>query len=184
MITLKKLWTYEDYYRLNDGKRYEVIEGELIEMAPAPNFRHQRISKYLFSKLDFFITKRGLGLVQYAPLDVKLDNTNTVQPDIIYISKQNYSVIDERGVFGSPDLLVEILSPSNTDHDTKRKYKLYERFGVKEYWIVDPKKREVEVYTLKEDQYELFEKGEKVKSKLLSDFEVEFKELEEDELYN
>lgn len=178
MKTLHKLWTYEDYYRLTDDKRYEVIDGELIEMAPAPYYQHQRILVKLLTLLNSYIEKKNMGHVTCAPVDVRLDDTNCVQPDIFYIANENKKIIKKKGVFGSPDLVIEILSHSKK-RDRKIKYKLYEKFGVKEYWIIDPDKREIEVFVLEGDRYKLFMKGDKVKSKLLGDFELEFSELED-----
>ncbi len=179
-VTNKKTWTYEDYYNLDDEKRYEVMEGELIEMAPAPNYSHQRISGNLHGLLWNYVRKNKLGDIVTAPTDVILDELNTFQPDIIFISNENQKIIQECGVFGSPDLLVEILSKSTKSKDRGVKYKAYQNFGVKEYWIIDPMKRTVEVFVLENAKYLshcLVQNNEKLQSRIFPDFAVSFSDL-------
>jgi Uma2 family endonuclease len=138
--------TYEDYLSLpDDGKRYELIDGELI-VNPSPNARHQRVSRRLFVILNDYVEGNRLGEIFYAPLDVELMPANVVEPDIIYISNARAGVVVDRHVHGAPDLLVEILSESNRRHDEIVKRVLYERSGVDEYWIVDPDVERFRVY--------------------------------------
>jgi len=181
MSTIKhKIWTYDDYYNLNDGKRYEVIEGELIEMTAAPSFKHQTVSTNLFKKIDRYVEENDMGLVRYAPLDIKLNEINTLQPDLIYLSYENFHLIDDRGVFGAPDLVVEILSPSNPNHDKVLKYQIYEKFKVQEYWIVDPKNSSIKIYVLENNKFVLFSdttKSEIMKSQLLSKLNFNYEQL-------
>src|SRR6185436_15866908 len=103
-----KRWTYEEYYQLDDDQRYEIIDGNLL-MAPAPDTWHQDLSKKLFRFLDQFVMRNHLGTVFYAPVDVVLDEENTVQPDIVFISTASAGIIQRRAIFGTPELLVELI---------------------------------------------------------------------------
>lgn len=141
-------YTYEDYLKTPDDKRYELIEGDLL-MTPSPTTRHQRIVLRLGAALFIFVTDNKLGEVFVAPYDVHLDGENVVQPDILFISKERLNIMGEKNVQGAPDLVVEILSESTAYRDTIHKKNLYARFGVKECWLVAPEDNIVEVYTLK-----------------------------------
>src|SRR5438067_8190001 len=99
-------WTYEEYYRLDDEQRYEIIGGNLL-MAPAPDTWHQDWSRKLFRLIDRVVTSQDLGEVFFAPIDVVLDEENTVQPDLVFISKSRTSILQRRAIFGAPDLLIE-----------------------------------------------------------------------------
>jgi len=173
-------WTYEDYYRLNDEQRYEIIDGNLL-MAPAPDTWHQDWARNLFRILDDYVLERKLGKVFFAPLDVVLDPENTVQPDLIFVAAANLRIIQRRAIFGVPDLLVEFVSPSSVRRDRYDKRDLYARFGVKEYWIGDPANKALEILTLKEGRYELHcsadEKG-KVGSLILTGLEFDLTEIQ------
>jgi Uma2 family endonuclease len=123
---------------LPEGTLAEVIDNTLY-MSPAPNPFHQEISINLSSYLNVYVLENKLGKVFEAPIDLYLDEeSDAVQPDILFISKGNSLRIDREGLHGSPDLIIEILSPGNKNHDLVKKKDLYEKFGVKEYWIVDP----------------------------------------------
>jgi Uma2 family endonuclease len=178
-LTEKKRWTYQEYVELDDDKRYEIIEGELL-MSPAPNFQHQIISRDLGTILWGYVQQKDLGEVVFAPLDVILDEENVVEPDIVFIAKENLAIVHAKGIIGSPDVLIEILSPSSLYRDKYQKKELYERFKVKEYWIVDPANSTIEVFVLQETGYTLFsfaaEKG-KIQSKVIEGFEVEIAEI-------
>ncbi len=175
MKVKEKVWTYKDYLELNDNKRYEVINGRLYEM-PAPHFEHQVISKYLFLKLNTFVEHKSLGVIIYSPFDVILSEDTVVQPDIVFISKENLRNVKEGRLYGSPDLVVEIVSPTSYYRDRYEKFRIYEEAGIKEYWIVYPGEKAIEVWVLKEGKYELHSiasgKG-KVKSEVLKGFEVD-----------
>ena len=149
-----KRWTYDDYCRLGDAQRYEIIGGNLL-MAPAPDTWHQNWTFELASILREHVRKHGLGRVFVAPLDVVLDPENTVQPDIIFVSAARSGIVQRPAIFGVPDLLVELVSPSSVQRDRYDKRELYARFGVKEYWIGDPANRALEILTLKDGRYEL-----------------------------
>jgi Uma2 family endonuclease len=176
-------YTYWDYLKFDDEKRYEVIYGELI-MVPAPNTEHQHFSRNLEFILWNYVRKNKLGQVYDAPIDVVLNNETVVQPDIIFISNQNKEIIKEKGIFGSPDLTIEIISPSSKYRDSYEKKDLYESFKIKEYWLVDPKNKNIEVFSLNENgKYELFcegfvsEENNTIKSNVLKGIEVKLEEI-------
>lgn len=154
VIIEKKKYTYEDYLKTPEDKRYELINGELL-MTPSPVPQHQRISGRLEFMLRRFITERNLGEVFDAPCDVYLDGENVVQPDILFISRDKLGIIGEKNIQGAPDLVIEIISENSVYRDMVQKKKLYARFGVKEYWIVIPDEKEIEVYILKDNTYQL-----------------------------
>ena len=167
-------WTYDEYLKLDDEQRYEIFEGDL-SMAPAPDSDHQKSVGDLFVAMKLHVADRGLGEVFVAPLDVVLDDRNVVQPDILFVSKEREGIVQKRGIAGAPDLVVEIISPGSLRRDRHLKLKLYERFRVREYWIVDPANRSVEVLELKEGRYDLesFAVGTgRVVSKVISEFEL------------
>jgi Uma2 family endonuclease len=175
-----KRWTYEDYYKLDDDQRYEIISGELL-MAPAPDTWHQDWSRKLFRLIDQVVAKNALGEVFYAPIDIVLDEENTVQPDIVFIAAPNLHIIQRRAIFGVPDLLVELVSPASVRRDRYEKKELYARFGVKEHWIGDPANKSLEILTLKEGRYQLHgcaeEKG-KLTSLILPELEFDLTQIQ------
>ncbi|MEW5766941.1 MAG: Uma2 family endonuclease [bacterium] len=153
-IDLKEdIWTYEDYLHLpNDGKTYQVIGGELF-MAPAPLVYHQTLSRNLAFIIWNFVKKHDLGEVFFAPVDIIFSQINVTQPDIIYIAKERLGIKKEKGIFGAPDWIIEILSPSTSNLDLRMKKQLYQSFGVREYWIVDSSEKKLQVYFLKGGSY-------------------------------
>ncbi|WP_022948494.1 Uma2 family endonuclease [Methylohalobius crimeensis] len=171
----EKRWTYKDYLRLEDNRRYEIIEGELRDMTPAPSIEHQWCSRNLEFLLLEYARRHQWGYVFDAPVDVILDEANVVQPDIVLVREARRDIIRERGIFGAPDGVVEIISPSSVHYDYIVKKELYEGFGVAEYWIVDPANRSVEVLGLEEGHYRsvcfVSEAGE-VTSQLLAEFKL------------
>ncbi|MCL5673514.1 MAG: Uma2 family endonuclease [Deltaproteobacteria bacterium] len=138
-------YTAKDYFNLPEGSPYQLIEGELI-MTPSPLTEHQIISKNLELAIYLHIKKNNLGLALNAPIDVYLNNKNAYQPDIIFISNKNKDIIRKHGIDGAPDLVIEILSPSNSYYDVRVKKDIYERSGVIEYIIVDPRTKSIDVY--------------------------------------
>ena len=173
-------WTYEEYYRLNDDQRYEIIDGNLL-MAPAPDTWHQSWIGALFIILDRHVRSRNLGKVFLSPVDVVLNSENSVQPDLVFVSSANLGIVQRRGIFGTPDLLVEMVSVSSMRRDRYDKKELYGRFGVKEYWIGDPANKALEILTLKDGNYELHcvaeEKG-KLTSLVLTGLEFDLSEIQ------
>lgn len=162
-----KRWTYDDYAALpDDGKRYEVLDGELV-MSPAPYIAHQFIAGRIYSR--FIECARETGhYVLMAPVDVIFSKRTVLQPDVLVIDHARRAVMTERAVEnGVPDLVVEVLSPSNRRHDTLAKRALYEIHGVGEYWIVDPRDQSIEVLELVGTGYVsrgVFEAGADAKS--------------------
>ncbi|WP_420635551.1 Uma2 family endonuclease [Candidatus Palauibacter sp.] len=144
--------TWQDVQQMpDDGNRYEAIEGDLY-MTPAPTFRHQLVSWRLSRALDRCLSEPGRGLVLYAPLGVEFPATGEgVQPDILFVSRERREIITEAGIVDAPDLVVEILSPSTAGRDRSIKLRLYERQGVREYWIVDPDENTVDVWRFSEE---------------------------------
>ena len=176
----EKVWTYEDYLRLDDDKRYEVINGRLVELT-TPTPLHQGILGNIVFLMWDFVRKREAGKILHAPLDVVFNERDVLQPDIIFISKDRLRIIGEKAIMEPPDLVVEIISPATVRRDTVVKKGIYERFGVKEYWIVYPEEKAVEVWSLNDEgKYELFSVAEgegKVRSKVLEGLEIDLKEV-------
>jgi Uma2 family endonuclease len=147
MTIPRKHFTVEDYMQLPGDQRYELLEGELV-MTPAPTSRHQQILLRLAATLHGFTYDRGLGAVYPAPTDVVLSPKTVLQPDLLFVRRDRQSIVDPEGpVNGAPDLVLEILSPSTAKRDLEEKRQIYSQHGVKEYWIVDPAVKNVEVLT-------------------------------------
>ena len=147
--------TYEEFRQLpDDGKRYELIHGE-VHLTPSPTTKHQCVLQNLSSSLGPFVIKNGLGEVWTAPLDVRLSPDTAVQPDLIFISNSRAKIIKENYIDGAPDLVVEILSPSTAAHDRATKLALYAKAGVPEVWLLDPHAKTVEVLKLQGKKYVL-----------------------------
>jgi Uma2 family endonuclease len=162
-------FTYRDYTRLPDDRRFEVIEGKLF-LTPAPTTWHQRICGELFAALREHVRSEDLGDVLISPCDVVLSETNVVQPDILFVQKTRLSIIGEKYVSAAPDLLVEVLSPGTKVRDRKLKFELYGRFGVRELWIADRDSRSIGVYENVGRQLRLdkrYRAGETLRSKVL-----------------
>lgn len=175
----KKHYTYEDYAKLPEGAPYQLIGGELI-MTPSPVPYHQIISRRIGFELLKFNEQKKLGEVIFAPLDVHLSETETYQPDIIFISNERLNIIGEKKIEAAPDLVIEILSESTAYYDLRHKKRVYEKTGVKEYWIVDPMEKGIEVYENISGEFKIFsqamEKG-RVSSKLLEGFGIELQKV-------
>ncbi|HTA30526.1 MAG TPA: Uma2 family endonuclease [Candidatus Cybelea sp.] len=174
-----KRWTYEDYYKLDDDQRYELIGGNLL-MAPAPTLWHQDWLMDLAVLLRQHIRKNHLGRLFIAPVDVVLDDDNTVQPDLVFVANANAGILRQRAIFGAPDLLVELVSASSVRRDRYVKKDLYARFGVKEYWIGDPANSSMEIFSLYKGRYKPHcaaeEKG-KLTSLVLTGLEFDLSEI-------
>ncbi|WP_419165175.1 Uma2 family endonuclease [Candidatus Palauibacter sp.] len=145
--------TWQDVQELpDDGNRYEAIEGD-VYMTPAPTFRHQRVGWRLGKALDRLLEEPGHGVVVPAPFGVEFPATGEgVQPDLVFVSEERRGIITDAGLTGAPDLAVEILSPSTASRDRGLKLRLYERQGVREYWIVDPEENTVDVWRFGEER--------------------------------
>ncbi|MBI5407373.1 MAG: Uma2 family endonuclease [Nitrospirae bacterium] len=159
--SIGKRYTYKDYLQIEDEKRYEVMEGGLV-MVPAPLTIHQRVSRNIEVILCNFVKEKRLGEILYAPMDVVLSEDVVVQPDILFISKKRLNIIEEAAIMGSPDLIIEVVSPFSASYDTIEKRGVYEKYGVKEYWLVFPQEKVVEVLTLEKNIYREFCKARKI----------------------
>jgi Uma2 family endonuclease len=175
-------WTYEDYCRLpDDGWRYEVLRG-VLHMAPAPSWGHQQAVWNFGFLLKLFVRNRNLGEVSGAPSDILLPGglATPVQPDFFFIARERRGIIHDSHVEGAPDLVLEVLSPSNWLTDRREKFEIYAEAGVREYWIADPKARTIEVFILRGGAYELlgsFGPGERTRSEVLPGFEPAIDEI-------
>ena len=167
---LKIKFTYDDYRLFaNDGRRHELVDGEHV-ISPSPKSKHQNAASNLVRLLGNFVRRNKLGKVYPAPFDVILSEFDVVEPDVLFIAAARVEEIVRDWVRGAPDLVIEILSESTEEADRTLKLKQYEKFGVLEYWIVDPDSEIVKVYGLGEAGYELLanlKDGEKVQSKVL-----------------
>ncbi|MGB9715462.1 MAG: Uma2 family endonuclease [Thermodesulfovibrionales bacterium] len=167
-----------NYYKLlPEGAPYQLIEGELV-MTPSPNTRHQIISANIFEKIRHFTKDSGICL--YSPIDVYLDDENAFQPDMVFIFNERREIIKKDGIYGPPDFIIEILSPSTASFDLREKFRVYERSGVKEYWIVDPELDSIEIYSNEGNHLSLIKKAEKegeVESLLLKGLKISLKDI-------
>jgi Uma2 family endonuclease len=145
--------TYDEYRLLpDDGKRYELMEGDLF-VSPAPSPRHQTVSRRLQFALMQALELPGRAQVFNAPIDVILEPTTVVQPDLVIVRADQKHIITGRGIEGVPDVVVEILSPGSLDRDAHLKLRVYERFAIPEYWIVDPDHGFVEAFRHQDGGY-------------------------------
>ena len=150
-------FTYSDYLSRDDSQRWEIIYGEAYNMSPAPDTIHQLISMELAFQLKSQLKEKSCQVIA-APFDVRLpienqkedDIENVVQPDILVVCDPGK--LDEKGCLDAPDLIIEILSPSTYRKDRMEKFFLYEQQGVKEYWLVSPGEKIVEVFILGKDE--------------------------------
>jgi Uma2 family endonuclease len=164
---MDKKYTYQDYLNWNDDERWELINGNAYNMSPAPSIKHQKISGNIFFEIKKELNSKNSKCDLFeAPTDVVFDDFNVVQPDIFIVCDKNK--VTEKYIQGSPELIIEITSPSTELKDKREKFHLYEKFGVKEYVIVHPKREYLERYILKRGKYgapEIFNWDEKLKLK-------------------
>lgn len=180
-------YTYADYLQWDFEEIVELIKGKIFAKAAAPNRKHQEVSMNLSRILGSFL-KGQKCKVYAAPFDVRLSKDpdfkkidSVIQPDISVIC--NPSKLDDKGCFGAPDLIVEILSPSNSRVELQNKFELYEEFGVQEYWIIHPVECTLLIYALVEGKYQsskLFTSGDKIKSCVLPGLELDLEEVFEE----
>ena len=149
-------WRYEDYLCLpDDGRRYEIIAAVLY-VANAPTFDHQYTVFKLARYLGDFVEQHNWGTVIGAPFEVHLTETSRpVQPDLLFLNNEQLLAPGTQTFHGAPSLIIEVISPSSIRLDRQTKFDAYEAAGVAEYWLVDPKARSVEVYTLSRGEYAL-----------------------------
>lgn len=175
-ITARRL-TFEDLELIpeeHEGDRHELIDGELV-VTPSPIPAHQLVSRNLFRHLDRYVSAGDLGETMYAPVDVRLTRDNVFIPDIIFIARDRMHIIGPKTIDAAPDLVIEILSSGTRRRDLTVKRDLYARFGVQEYWIVDPDTRTVTVLALTGETYETIPltDGGMVQSRVLSGLELD-----------
>ncbi len=181
-----RVFTYKDYLTWNDNKRWELINGAAYNMAPAPSVNHQRVSRQLLLQIGIFLSDKPCEVFS-APLDVRLpelnekdeDTKNVVQPDIVVVCDS--SKLDEKGCQGVPDLIIEIVSPSSASIDNIKKLNLYEKNGVKEYWIVHPIYKIVTIYKIMENglygKPETYSEKNKIEVELLKGLTIDLSQV-------
>ena len=171
-------YTIEDYAVLPEAAPFELINGKLIFMA-SPTSDHQKVSINLSSALHFYVKRNKLGRVLAAPMDVYFDKTNVYQPDILFVLKERESIIGNF-IQGVPEFIVEIISPGTKGEDESEKLAAYGKFGVQEYWLINPLKKSVEVFVgengiMKKKQ--LFTGAQSISSKVIQKFEIAVEEI-------
>jgi Uma2 family endonuclease len=181
MLTVekKKKYTADDYMMLEEGAPFQLINNELI-MSPSPNSFHQAIAVRLSQSILNFLD--GIDKEGYVAqsMDVVFDVDNVFQPDVLYVCEERVDAIVEERVEGAPDLAIEILSPSNAYYDLRQKKEIYEKYGVKEYIIIDPILKNAELFILKEGTYSLHQKAQKnefLNSTVLPGFSLDLSKL-------
>ena len=155
MATTIRHYIYDDLEsipREREGDRHEIIDGRVI-VTPAPIPYHQEISGNISEPLRSFVRARRLGKVYYAPVDIRLTPDNVLIPDIVFIARDRLHIVGPKTIDAAPDLVVEILSPGTRQRDLTVKRELYARFGVQEYWIVDPETETLTVHRWTPDGY-------------------------------
>jgi Uma2 family endonuclease len=176
----KKKYTVDDYLLLEEGAPFQLINYDLI-MSPSPIPFHQVISaRIMQALLNFLDSRNNNGFLVSAPMDVKFDEGNILQPDILYIAEDRVEDLIKDRIEGAPDLIVEILSPSNAYYDLRQKKDIYEKYGVKEYIIVDPIAQNADLYSLMNGAYYLHQKAQKsetLKSLILPSFAIELAKI-------
>lgn len=180
-VPAKKL-TYQDYLELPDepGYRFEILDGMLIK-EPSPNVMHQRVSRRLQRILeDFFWQVDPEGEIFNAPLDVTFQDVTVVQPDLLYVSGEQKSIVKDARIDGQPTLVVEIISPSSRRKDRLQKMRIYQQAQVPHYWLVNPEEKTLECFFLKDDLYTLVATGmeeEVVEQPCFSGLAIELRSL-------
>lgn len=183
-----KTYTYADYIKFTENEPVEIIDGRILAMSPAPSRIHQKIILKLSTQIENYITSNNCSCEVYpAPFDVILKNDdeeisnskNIVQPDISVICDKNK--LTDKGCFGSPDMIVEVVSPFNPSNDYIKKLNLYNIYKVKEYWIVNPMKKNILVYTLTDTGYDMpsvYTFNDRIKVNIYNNFEIDFASID------
>jgi Uma2 family endonuclease len=182
-LDLTKQYSYSDYLLWQFQERVELIKGFILKMSPAPSMTHQRVSNNLSYELNNYFRRKPCD-VFVAPFDVRLPivsakkHSTVVQPDLCIICDENK--LDTRGCKGTPDLMVEIISPNNSKHDVHTKFNLYQEAGVKEYWIIEPTDKIIFIYTLVNNEFIGLKpqvEGENIKSPLFPELEIALEDV-------
>jgi len=180
----ERIYTYEDYLNWPEDERVELIDGKIYNMS-APTEKHQRLLGDLHLRFGVYLHGKSCD-VYISPFDVRIDlglgKDSVVQPDLVVVC--NLELLDEKGLNGPPTLVIEVLSPSNPNHDRVLKYNKYLSVGVKEYWIVDPRKEEIMVNLLKSGHYEttIYQKGDLIKVSVLENLTINVTGIKEKKL--
>lgn len=174
---IKQKFTYSDYVTWNDEKRWEIIHGEAYDMSPAPAIAHQQV----VIRLAYFLNNQlqGKSCTPFvAPTDVVLSEENVVQPDVFVVCDKKK--IQKTHIDGAPDLVIEILSPATHIKDKREKKDLYEKFGVKEYLLIDPEEKYAERYTLQKAGFgapDIFGPTDKIVIRSLKGVKISLKDI-------
>lgn len=160
----------------DDGTRYELINGELF-MSPSPVLRHQEIVGELYALLREHVKSRRLGKVYVSPVDLRFSGTSQVVPDIVFVSNSRREIMSGKRLTGPPELVIEVLSPSTQGNDLVKKRDLYERYGVPEYWLVDPKRNTLSILAVRGGRYVELPKSDHPRSTVLPDLEIDLPAL-------
>lgn len=175
--------TYDDFLLFpDDGQRHELIDGEHY-VTPSPNFKHQRVSGNLYFRLRLHLEQHRTGELFFAPFDVVFTRFDVVEPDLLYVSTERAaSILTSKNVQGTPDLVIEIGSPSTRKRDETIKMRLYEREGVSEYWLVDPDRGVVRMFRRGGDRFDRaielsLENGDVLQTPLLPGLELPLRRI-------
>ena len=175
--------TYQEFLDLeipdDDHHIYELLDGEIVKYS-APESQHQIASANLHLMMGGYVKQKKLGRVLYAPISVMLGEHSAPQPDLLFVATKNLKIIEKKWVMGAPDLVVEIISPGSVVRDRVQKKEIYEKAGIPEYWIVDPKYALVEVYQHTASGYTLFHdvEGEGVvKSRVIKGLKIDVTDI-------
>lgn len=172
--------TYAEYCQLPEGApRYEILRGVGM-LTPSPGTRHQTVCSNLGWRLYQYVKEYAAGRVFFAPYDVILSEKNVVQPDILFLSREKSHLVKERGLFGAPDLVVEVISPGSARRDLQQKLSLYAEYGVAEYWAVDSANRTVDLWSSRKaplDERRIITGEGSLQSEVLPGFTVDLPEI-------
>jgi len=175
----KKKYTIDDYMLLEEGAPFQLIENDLI-MSPSPNSLHQALVFRLGHFMLSFLEQQNIDGYLGGTIDVVFDDGNVFQPDVAYVSPARKAEIVKNQIYGAPDLAIEILSPSNAYYDLRQKKDIYEKYGVKEYIIIDPIQETAELYALEDGLFKLQQKAAKTEllhSMVLAGFSFDLQKL-------
>lgn len=187
-LDVSKRYTFADYLTWMDDKRRELIDGVVKMMSPAPSRTHQEILSKLHLRIANYLSGQKCS-VYFAPIDVRLSDKpdeqsdeeiiTVVQPDFIIVCDQKK--LDEKGCLGAPDFIAEITSPASLKRDIEEKFRIYEKHGVREYWIIFPETKSVNVFVLdKNGKYQLegmYASDSKIEVNIFDDLEIDLKEI-------
>ena len=182
MTTQARVITYEEYLKEPESKeRREIVDGEVI-MVAAPTLYHQTISVNILAPTHYYVTTQGLGRIWHAPVDIFVEQepVRVRQPDLVFVSSERADILRDRMINGGPDLVVEILSPSNNRPYMESKLADYARINVRECWLVSPEARNIEVLRLEDSEWQriyIHGVGERIESVVLPGLELDVADI-------